>query len=206
MAEELQSLINRIQQDGIARAETEARRILSEANEQAAGIVRAAETRAQALLAEAEQAARTYDERANKALQQAARDVVLSVQEAVTRTLQAIVAARVGEALSIDVLKQMLVRFVEAYAARNGETDRIDLLVDEADRKAVVEYFLQQYRAAIDRGVEIHAEAGIGKGFRVAIQDAHLRHDFTRQDIAEALGRLLRPRLAEIVKQAAANP
>ncbi len=202
MAEELQGLIDRIQQDGIARAEAEAARILAAAKAEAAAIVAEAGTRAKAIVAQAEHEARLFDDRANKALEQAARDVVLSVQSAVTRTLQSIVSARVGEALSVDVLKQMLVAFIEGYCARQGEGDRIDLLVSEADRQAIVDYFLREYRDAIARGVEIRADAGIVRGFRVSIQNDQLRHEFTQQDIADALGRLLRPRLAEIVKRA----
>jgi V/A-type H+-transporting ATPase subunit E len=202
MAEELQSLIDRIQQDGVAKADAEARRIVAAANEQAAGIMRDAETRAKALLAQAEQEARTFGERADKALEQAARDVVLQVQEAVTQTLQALVATRVGEALAPDTLKQMLLKVVQAYCGKEGDCSQIDLLVSPADQKSIVEFFLKEYRDSIDRGVEIHADTGVVKGFRVSIENAQLHHDFTQKEIAAALGRLLRPRLAEIMKRA----
>lgn len=202
MAEELQSLIDRIQQDGIAKAEVEARRIVAAANEQVAGLVRDAESRAKTILTQAEQDARTFGERADKALEQAARDVVLQVQEAVTQTLQAIVATRVGEALSPDTLKQMLLKLVQSYCGHQGDCSQIDLLVSPADQKAIVDYFLKEYRDAIDRGVEIHADAGVVKGFRVSIENAQLHHDFTQKEIADALGRLLRPRLADIMKRA----
>lgn len=205
MAEELQSLIDRIQQDGIAKADAEARRITTTAGEQAAVILRDAETRAKAIVTQAEQDARTFGERADKALEQAARDVVLQVQEAVTQTLQGIVATRVSEALSADTLKQMLLKLVQSYCGREGDCSQIDLLVSPADQAAIVDYFLKEYRDAIDRGVEIHADAGVVKGFRVSIENAQLHHDFTQKEIAGALGRLLRPRLAEIMKRAVAG-
>ena len=54
--------------------------------------------------------------------------------------------------------------------------------------------------------MEIHADGTVVKGFKVSLTDNQLHHDFTQPEIAAALGRLLRPRLAEIVRQAATKP
>jgi V/A-type H+/Na+-transporting ATPase subunit E len=202
MAEELQNLLDRIQKDGVAKGEEAAGRIVAAARQQAAGLVKDAEAKAQAILRTAEQDSQVFVERGRKALEQAARDVVLSVEQAVSDTLRAIVNTRVGEALSPDTLKQLMVKVIDAYCSRHGDCSQIDLLVSPADQKAIVDYFMQQYREALTRGVEIHADSGVVKGFRVSIDNEQVHHEFTQKEIAEALCRLLRPRLAEIVRAA----
>jgi V/A-type H+-transporting ATPase subunit E len=203
MADELQQLIERIQQEGLAKAEGEARRIVDEARAQAETLRRDAETQARDIVEAAEREAKTFAERGGKALDQAARDVILSVHQAVNDTFQALVRQTVGEALTLDTLKQMMVKVVEGYCAGQGQCSEIDLIVSPRDQQPLVDFFLKSYREAIDKGIEIHADAGVVKGFRVSLEGEHLHHDFTQQEIAAAMGRLLRPRLAEILKRSA---
>lgn len=203
MAEELQHLIDRIQKDGVAKAEVEAARIMASAREQADGIVKTAEAQAREMVAGAEREAKSFEERGRKALEQAARDVVLSVQQAVSDTLKRIVDASVGKAMTPDVVRQMMVKLVESYSADKGDCSEIDLLVNPADQKTVVDFFMREYRGALEKGVEIHADSGVVAGFRASIEGEHVHHEFTRKEITEAFCRLLRPRLAEIVKGSA---
>lgn len=200
MAEELQHLIDRIQQDGVAKADAEAGRIVAAAKEQAAAIIADAEAKARSRVVDAERDAGFFVERGRKSLEQAARDVVLSVHQAVSDTLRRIVEADVGKALTPDVIKQMMIKLVEAYCANKGDCSEIDLLVNPADQKMIVNFFLQEYREALEKGVEIHADASVVAGFRASIEGAQVHHEFTRKEITEALCRLLRPRLADIVK------
>jgi V/A-type H+-transporting ATPase subunit E len=200
MAEELQHLIDRIQKDGIAKAEAEAGRIVAQAKEDSAAIIREAEIKAREHTAGAEKDAELFAERGRKSLEQAARDVVLLVNQAVSDTLKRIVDADVGKALTPDVMKQMMVKLVETYGANKGDSVEIDLLVNPADQKVIVDFFLKEFRSALEKGVEIRADAGVLSGFRASIEGAHVHHEFTRKEIAEALCRLVRPRLAEIVK------
>jgi V/A-type H+-transporting ATPase subunit E len=202
MAEDLQNLIDRIQQDGLAKADAEAKRIIAAAQQQAATLLKEAEAGAREIVARAERDGQTFVERGNKALEQAARDVILSVHQAVSDTLNGLVSQTVGEALTLDVIKQMMVKVVESYCGKQGDCAEVDLLVSPADQKQIVDFFMQQYRSAIEKGVEIHADSGILSGFRVSIEGAQVHHDFTQKEIAAALCKLLRPRLAEIVKAA----
>jgi V/A-type H+-transporting ATPase subunit E len=206
MAENLQNLIDRIQKDGVDKAQAEAERIVAAAREKAAQTVREAEEKARQVLAKADQDAQVFAERGEKALEQAARDAILAVQDAVYQTLQALIEKKVGEALTIATLQQMLVKVVEAYCLREGEGERVDLLVSPQDQAQLASFFLQHYRQAIERGAQIHGDGSVIKGFRVSIADENVHHDFTQKEIAAALGRLLRPRLAALVRKAAEAP
>lgn len=203
MAEELQHLIERIQKEAVEKAEQQAADIVSKAKEKAAAIVREAEQKAEALLQKADKDAQAFTERSRKTLEQAARDLLISVGQGVENILRDIVAEAVDQALSIDVLKQMLIKMAEAYAERGGAETRIDLLISPKDKDELLHFFAQEYRRRLLRGVEIHVDNELFKGFRVSFVDGHVYHDFSKQAIADAITQFLRPQLAEIVHRVA---
>ncbi len=205
MAEELQSLIERIQQEGVSKAQAEADAIISGARQRAAQIVKEAEEQASAKLKQAEQDAALFMERSRKTLEQAARDLLITVGQGVENILKDIVAGAVKDALSVTVLENMLVKMAEAYVVREGGSGQINLLVSPQDQQALVKFFATRYRQKIGQGVQLHVDNNIFKGFKIAFVEDHLCHDFTAPAIAEALMNLLRPNLAEIVHRAARN-
>lgn len=203
MVDELQSLLDRIQRDGVEQAEAEAARILREAKEKAQGIVSQAEKEATDRVAKADEDSKVFVDRGTKALEQAARDMVIGVQKDLEKTFIESVRESVGAALTPETMAQMMVKMSEAYGAHELKESRIDILLSEKDRDAIVGLFMQKYRSALGRGIEIHAESGIKKGFKVSFRDDKLYHDFTVDAVTEALAGLLKSPLREIVKRAA---
>jgi V/A-type H+-transporting ATPase subunit E len=55
----------------------------------------------------------------------------------------------------------------------------------------------------MSKGLELHVDNEILKGFKVSFADDHVYLDFTQEAIAEALTTFLRPKLAEIVGRVA---
>ena len=203
MAEELQHLIERIQKEGVEKADAQAAKIISQAKEKAAAHVREAEEKAKTLVAKGEKDAQAFMERSIRSLEQAARDLLITVGQGVENILSDLVAESVDKALTIEVLEQMLVKMAEAYAARQGEEGRIELLVSPQDQQALVKFFGDRYKERLVRGVKLHVDNDIFKGFKVSFVEGHVQHDFTREAIAESLVNFLRPQLAEIVHRIA---
>jgi V/A-type H+-transporting ATPase subunit E len=201
MTEQLQDLLARIQKDGTDKAEAEAERILGEARAKADALVRAAEKATAERHVQAERDAALLVERGRKALEQAARDVILTVGDAITRALQGMVGAAVGQALREQTLNEMLLAVVKAYCTADGRQARIDVLVPEAQQQQVRDFFLAQFRDALEKGVEIRGDSSLAGGFRIRLADGNVSHDFSQDAIADALCQLLRPQIAEIVRQ-----
>ena len=202
MAEELQSLLDRIQKDGVDKAEAEAAEIVKNAKDEANSIVAKAKEEAKELREEGKKDAKAFQERTEKALEQAARDIILTVEDAVSATMQAIVKDSVDEAMSIDVLKDALVEIVQAYVKKEKGSPDIELLLSAKDQKKVADFFAAKYAAAIKKGLTIKSDSEILSGFKVSISGGSVYHDFTQEAIVEALCAFLRPRLAEIVRKA----
>jgi V/A-type H+-transporting ATPase subunit E len=203
MAEELQHLIDRIRKEAIGEAEAQAEKLVAQARERAATLVRDAEQKAAAHLAKAEEDAKLFAERSTRTIEQAARDLLITVGQGVENILQDIVGGALDAAMTPDVIERMLVKIAEGYCLRGGAESRVEFLIAEKDQDEIVRYFADQYRQHLVHGVSIRTDNGVLRGFRVALKDGHVYHDFTKPAIAEALGNFLRPHLAEIVHRAA---
>lgn len=205
MTADLQGLIEQIRREGVDKAEAEAAQVLARAKERAAEIVKAAETQAAARLKKAETDAQVFTERSIKTLEQAARDVLIEVGHGVENILKRIVLESVGEALTPQVLIDMMLAIVRAYVERGMEENRIEVLISPQDQKKLVALYLEKYRQELVKGVEIRTDDQIIRGFKVSVKDNNLYHDFTREAIADALGQFLRPQLVEIVHRVAGS-
>jgi V/A-type H+/Na+-transporting ATPase subunit E len=203
MVEELQHLIERIQKEAVDAAEQESARVIALAKDKASAILRAAEDQAKELTAKTEADARAFVERSKMTLEQAARDLLITVGKGVEKILSEAVASAVDQAMTIETLQQMLVKIVEAYVTRDGQESRVDLLVSPRDREQLVRFFADQRRKKLMQGVNLHIDNSVLKGFKVSFVDDHVYHDFTSEAIAEALDNFLRPNLSEIVRRVA---
>jgi V/A-type H+-transporting ATPase subunit E len=203
MAEELQHLIDRIHREAIDKAEKEAGLILAQAKEKAAALVKEAEAQAAARLEKADRDSQVFVERSARTLEQAARDLLITVGQGIEHIVQDIVGDATGQALGTDTLQQMMLKIAQAYAEKAGAESRIEFLIGEKDQAAVVKYFANQYRHHLVKGLTIRTDNGVLKGFRVMLKDEQVSHDFTQPAIAEALANFLRPHLAEVVHRAA---
>lgn len=201
MAEELQSLIDRIQREAVDTGEKEAARIVSQARDKAAAIVKEAEAQAKTHREQAEQDAQQFTDRSLQALEQASRDVLITVGQGVERLLNEIVANAVDTGLSEDVLKDMLVKFAEGYAAHDG--GKLEVMVSEDDKSRLEQAALGALKQALGGEVELTADRSMTKGFKARFTHEGAVHDFSREAMAEALGAFLRPRLAEVVHRVA---
>ena len=202
MAEELQHLIERIRKEGVESGEKAAESLVAEAKQKAAKIVADAQKQAKDLVAKAETDSAAFAERGQATLRQAARDLLISVGGAIGKVVGGIVEAKVGAALTPDLMAQMLLKLAEAYA-KDGCAGGMVAMLGEADAAAVKAAFAKEYQNKLAAGIQIESRKEIFKGFHAAKKDGQVFHDFTKEAIAESLANFLRPELAQIVKKAA---
>ncbi|WP_051261630.1 hypothetical protein [Desulfovibrio inopinatus] len=202
MAEELRHLIERIQNEAVGEAEAKAVEIVAKAKAQAAALVDDARYEAKAIVETAKKDSEVYVERSRKTLEQAARDLLITVGQGVENILDDIVAAAVDQALDVTTVQNMLVSMAGQCALMEGET-RLEILVSPEQQEEIIKYFADQYRKQLIRGVELHVDNEILKGFRVSFRHDEVYLDFTNDAIAEAMSEFLRPKLSRIVRRAA---
>jgi len=202
MPEDLQNLLDRIQKDGVEKAEAEADKILAAAEAKAESITKEAEGTSRSILEKAESEAAAFTRRAEKTIAQSARDVVLSIGEALNTTLKDIVRGEVALAMTGETLKEMLLKAVESYCSSESGNSRTDILLNPDQQKEIADFFMSKFGEHLRKGLEIKADDRIVAGFKVSLVDNDLQHDFSEQAMTEALCQFLRPRLARIVRDA----
>jgi len=201
MADDLQSLLDRIQKDGVDKAQAEARQIVESAKAQATRLLAEAQASAVQIRKTAEEQAALTQERSVSALQQAARDVVLGLRETLAETLQQIATRKIESTLTPETLQNLLAEVVRAYF-QSPNPRPIELLVPVAQQQQLTAFFMTEFRTALAQGLTLQGDRSLLAGFKVAIATDHVEHDFTPAALAEAFSRLLRPQLADIVRSA----
>lgn len=199
MAEELQSLLDRIQKEGVERADADAERIAANAKVRAKTTVADAEKAALTIIEKAKADSELFMKRSKSAISQAARDLILSVGNAITETLQTIVARDVDKAMSADALPSLIKVTIAAYSKADNDGN-LEILLNESQKEAVTSFFMKELTNAMKAGLTIRSSHNIISGFRVVLKDSGVQHDFTGEALTGAIGQLLRPQLAQIVK------
>lgn len=195
MSEELQSLLDRIQADGVGKAEARAAEIVAEAEKKAAAVVAEAEKKAADLRAKAEADAATFARRSEESLRQAARDVVRTVRENVQDTCERLLKADVKAALSGDALAAVVETVAKAAAAEDAGAE---LRVPPAEAEKIAAHAKARLAAELAKGLKIAPDSDVGAGVRVLVQGGRVEHDFTDKAVVEALSKAVRPELAKI--------
>ncbi|MDH3982120.1 MAG: hypothetical protein OES84_04380 [Kiritimatiellaceae bacterium] len=192
MAEELKHLIEQIQKEGVEKATTEADTIISQAKDKAAKIVAEAEAKAQDALKKAETEATAFAERSTKTLEQAARDLLITVGQGCEKVVIGTLGQEVDKTLSDDLLQKMITDVV--LQSESGAT----VTVSEADKAALTSLCASIAKTS-GKEVVLDTDAEILSGFKVVFDGSNASLDYTGEAVAEALAAFLRPELAKTV-------
>jgi V/A-type H+-transporting ATPase subunit E len=190
MAEELQSLIEKINRDGVEKAAVEAEKIISAAKEQAAVIVKNAKEQAAQFASSAEADAKASAERAKVTLSQAARDAVISVEGAVMRIFEKILLCDVNAALADPEKASAIAADAVRDMMTSGEISAAPKIVEAL-----------KSRLATKTNFTVVMDELLDTGFTVKLDGGRVEHNFTGQTLAAELAKRLRPDLAAIMKE-----
>ena len=200
MAEQLQSLLEKIQSEGVEKAEASANEILEQAKQKAAGIVEEAEHKASDIIKKAEAEGENFATRGKSALEQSARDVVLSLTDTINESIQNFVNKVISDKMDKSTsLEAILAKVVEAYY-KGDESSDVTIFVKSKLKAEIEKYFIANYGEQLKKGLKIESDDSVIAGFTVSVDNGKVNHDFTNESITEAMAELLRPQIAEIVK------
>ncbi len=192
MAEELQQLLEKIQRDGVDKANAEAAAIVAKAKAEADAIVKKAQEDAAAAEAKGKADAEAYAARAKETISQAARDTVLKVKQDVMELLKKLLLQNVTAALATEA--------VPLAAAAVKELVTGSATAEIAAAPKLVDALRAQLAQQAQSGVKVVADETTGTGFTVRLDNGRVEHDFTDAAISEALAQRLRADLAALLK------
>ena len=195
----LDALIQKIKSEGIGEAERKSEEIIKEARLAASEILNKARHDAAYIIEEAEESIKTKESISKMALEQAARDIILSILASLTEIFNSLIKREYQDILSGKTLETVLVKLIEGWQKNEmGDTD-IELLLSESDRDTLFEGFLSKLKEEIKSGIELKVHPDIEAGFRIGMKGSHVYYDFTDEGITGVLAEYLNPRLYDFI-------
>lgn len=187
--EDLQSILEKINREGVEKAEAEAKRIVDAAKAEAEKLLRDANAAAEKTKAEAAKAAEDAAKRGEESVRQAARDVVIGVGAAVSAMLEKLLAGDVDRALSDEATACAVAAAAIKDLAGPGEI--------AAGTKLAAALRAQ---LAAKGNFTVVTDDSLGTGFSVRLDGGRVEHAFTGEVISAELAKRLRPELAKLLK------
>lgn len=206
MSEDLQHLLEHIQREGVDKARAEAESLLQQAREKAQSITEAARKEAEGLRTEARRDAEAFNARARESIRQAGRDLVLMLEKRITRMLARMLDREVARTLDDDTLTELVVAAVKNRMA-SDDASGMSVLLPADKAETLRDHLLGTLRDAVNASpVEIVPDDRMDAGFNLRLAEGRVEHDFTAPAIADALANLLRPGLAELLRDEKVEP
>ena len=157
MPEELQSLLEKIQEDGVKKADSEKEKILADAKSEAEKIIADAKKKAEGIVKKSEKESKRNEERAASTIRQASRDVVLSLNSELKERLETVVKECIGETMTPELMGKLILEMQKNFLTANkGAEPGIDLLINEKDLAEMEKLRLKQQYLLRDKFRHIH--------------------------------------------------
>ena len=193
----LNSVIEKIQTDGVNKAEEQASVIIKEAEAKAADIVSSAKQQKDETIKKAEKLANEFKVNGEAAVRQAARDVIIALRAQMEALLDSIIKKEVSAGLTPDVLKEIITKLVTSSIER--EDVDLEILLGEKDKHALRETLGALLQGDLKKGVTIKVSPTLKKGFRIGKKGENEYYDFSDDAIAEAFNFYLNKKLREVI-------
>jgi V/A-type H+/Na+-transporting ATPase subunit E len=200
MAEEIRDLMEKINQEGIRAAEEKAQNIEAAAKQRADDILAQAKLEAEEMIAAAKDRIFREDEKGKTLLDQAGRDLLLSLRKEINAMLGRIVVSDIRQALTPEALSRLVSEVVRNYSA--GESSDITVFLNKEDLEILEKKFLQKLREETKKKIVLRPAEEISGGFTISFDSGKSCYDFTDKALAEYIGTYLKPKLNQILHEA----
>jgi vacuolar-type H+-ATPase subunit E/Vma4 len=202
MKEDIKGLIEKINQEGIKRAEEKARQIEAEAMRRAEEIVSGAKIEAERIVLDARSEIARLDQKERTLLAQAGRDFLLSLRKEIDNMLGRLVSSDVAHLLTPEALTKIISDIAQCQAHRK---DEVVITLNKDDLKALEKGFIAKLKTAVKKGIILKESADIRSGFTISFDAGRSCFDFTDKALADFIVGNLKPKLAQILDNALPN-
>lgn len=192
----LDSLIEKIRQEGVLEAKKRSEEIINKAKEEASLIIEKARAESQEIIDLAKKEAEKVRKNAQLSLQQATRDLILSLKEKIQVLLENILKREISSLLETEFLSELILKIVETWAS--GE--KIECVVNPQQIDKLKSLVFSRLREELKEGVVIKTSPRVTRGLRVKLEKEEVYYDLTEEGIFQMLKEFLSPRLVEIIE------
>ena len=198
MAEELQSLLEKINSDGIQKAEAEKAKIIAAAEAEAAAIRAEAAKDAAAMRAEAEKENDALYRKTVSTLQHSRRDILLQLRNELQSRLETAVGESVAQALTPEFMAQLIRELCTAFAVNPDQAVTVRCAVKD---QAALDTALRGALAdSLVKSPAILGTKGIAAGMELSVDGGKCYYDFTADALEDVMEAYLGEKLTAMFK------
>jgi V/A-type H+-transporting ATPase subunit E len=191
----LDGLIARVKSEAIEAAEKEAKQILDDAEQKAQELLVNAKSEKEAMLLDAEKDAKAIVEKGKTALDQAARDVQISVKNDIQQLFKLVLESEVKNAFTPELYSTLITKITDSL----GSNVAISLPAETEDN---VIQSIQNKVATSKTTPDILKKNNLLSGFSISKTDEGWSYEITTEEIADLLNQHLSPKWVELLKNA----
>ena len=196
MADDLQALLNKINEEGLKKAEQTKADIIAKAQAEAKGIIKKAQEEADDCRAKAQADSQILVQKGEEALRQAARDMMLSLRQQLQSRVKTAVLQLMDATLDAQQMPGIIAQIVQSYLQKDGNEDNLELLVNKDQLDVLSAAVKAKLADNLKDRCEFSPAPTVTNGFKLAFKDNDVLYDFTDQALADAVASYVGPRIA----------
>jgi len=201
MAEELQGLLDKIQAEGITKAEAEKSKIIKDAKAEAAKIIENAKKQADELMKKAEEDAEVSRTKGAAAIRQAARDILIALRADIENRLKTLTADCIGDAMTPELMGQIILEMVKAYREKNPSGDAtVEILLQKKDADKLESLMKGGILKSLNANPVITIGGDFASGLQIGFKGTDVFLDFSDDALSDVICAYVGPKLAAAIK------
>ena len=195
MENKIQELTDKIYREGVEKGNTEAQRLISEAQEQAQKMIEEAQKQADDIVAAAKKASEELKENTKSELKLFAGQALNALKTEVTNLLTNQTVADAVKGFVSD--KDYFNKFVVALTKQWSANEPVVISVPDAD--SLKKYFMKNAKDLLDKGVKIEGVKGSKVLFSISPADGSYKVNFGEEEFENYFKDFLRPQLVQML-------
>ena len=200
MPEELQSLLEKINEEGVKKGEETKNKIISDAGIEAEKIISDAKAKADDIVKKAQLDSETVKSRGEAAVRQAVRDIVITLQGEILNRFKSVVKESTADAMTPDLMGKIIIEMVKNYNIKNpsGEAD-IELILAQKDIDAMERLLKTSLVNSLKKNPSISLGQNFAAGIKISFKGDDVFFDFSDEAISDMICAYVGPRLAAVI-------
>lgn len=200
MENKLQELTSKIYEEGVARANEEADKIISEAKKEADELRNKSKKEAAQIIENAEKEAGELRKNVESEVKLSARQALATIKQQITDLIIAKTTEEpVKEAFrDKDFIKRIIETTIKNWDPGKESYD-LQLLLPKEDEKDLGGYFAKKQKDLLKGKLEIKFDDRMNTGFKIGPSDGRFLISFTDEDFENFFKNYLRPRTTQLL-------
>lgn len=194
MNDQLKAIIEKIKTDGVRNANEQAAEIIDQAGKKAHEIIEQATKKAEGIISNADKTAEKTVRNGKASLNQAGRDLVLTVRKNIAGIFNFIIHDETKKAYDSKFIQDAVIQALKNWKPE-GLSD-LKIIIPEEQKDKLLSHFKAKLSSELKKGLEIKAGKTINDGFIIREKQDRYYFDFTASGIADQLSEFLSDSIA----------